>query len=148
MNVFDIVYYVLDAVLIGMLTRWLKNSHEVKIETQVSMKWAVSMIFVIVAAVCAFFYEGVFRIVQTAVFLLAAVLYYMQKSGLSDKGIVNMGSLTKYEKAGKVNVNKAQNSIGFRNGNRTAVLYFAPDQMNDVRAFITEKTSVRKQQSL
>ena len=139
MSVYDYFYYFMDAVILGMLLNWLRNSLRVKIETKVSMKWVVSLIFVIIAFISAFCYTGLFRILQTAASLAAAVLYYMQKSGLSDQGIVNMGSLTKYEKAGKVAVNKADHSIHFKYGKRTAVLYFAEEQMPEVRAFLNEK---------
>lgn len=136
MNNFDLIYYFMDATLLSMLVIWMKNSMEVQIETKVNMKWTVASLFVAVAVVCAFCYEGRFRIVQTGVMLLCAVLYYLQKSGLSAKGIVNMGSLTTWEKAGAVNVSRRESRISFTYGKRKAILNFDPGQMDAVEKFV------------
>ncbi len=141
---FDLIYYLMDAILIGMMVRWMKNSRAVKIETQISMRWLIPSIFVIVAVVCVLNYEGIFRIIQTIAMLICAVLYYMQKSGLSDEGIVNVGSLTTYTQAGRVTVNRRDHNISFTYGKRKAILYFEPEQMDEVRAFLNERSKASK----
>ena len=142
MNVNDLIFYVLDLVIIGMLLFWHHNCKKIVIETKVGAKWLIPALFVVVAVIGFFRYadDPVFRYVQTAALLICAVLYYTVRSGLSPGGIVMMGALTKWEKAGSVSLNKKESCLIFRLRGKTAALYFDPDQLDEVRKFLAERS--------
>ena len=83
-------------------------------------------------------YEGVFRIVQFIVPIILGVMYYFMKSGLSDEGIVMMGSLIKFHKAGQVMLSRSDNSIYFVRNKIQTALFFEEDQFDEVRNFLKE----------
>ena len=51
-----------------------------------------------------------------------------------------MGALTKWNKAGSVSLNKKESCLIFKLRGKTAALYFDPDQMDDVRKFLAERS--------
>lgn len=146
MDINDLIFYILDIVIIVMLLKWHANCRKIRVETKVGAKWLIPALFIVVAVIGFFKYEDdlVFRFVQPAVLVICAILYYTVKSGLSDDGIIMMGSLTKWEKAGSVTLNKKESCVIFKLRGKTAALYFDPDQLDDVRKFLAER-AVKKQ---
>ena len=138
----DLIFYILDIVIIVMLMRWHGNCRKIRIETKIGAKWIIPAIFIVVAVVGFFKYQDdpYFRYIQTGALLLCAVLYYTMRSGLSDDGVVMMGALTKWEKAGSITLNKKESCIIFKLRRKTAALYFDPDQLNDVRNFLAQRS--------
>ncbi|MGM9940835.1 MAG: hypothetical protein ACI32N_02450 [Bulleidia sp.] len=142
MNMNDLIFYILDVVIIGMLIHWHANCRKIVVETKIGAKWIIPALFLVVAVIGFFKYQDtpVFRIVQTAALVICAGLYYTVKSGLSDEGIVMMGALTKWEKAGSVTLNKKEACVIFKLRGKTAVLYFDPDQLDEVRNFLAQRS--------
>ena len=138
----DLIFYILDIVIIVMLMRWHGNCRKIRIETKISAKWIIPAIFIAVAVIGFFKYQDdpYFRYIQTGALLLCAGLYYTMRSGLSDDGVVMMGALTKWEKAGSITLNKKESCIIFKLRGKTAALYFDPDQLNDVRNFLAQRS--------
>ena len=140
MDIQNLILYVFDVVMLVAFARMLMVSNTVKIETKVGnkMKWMIPVLFLAIAIIGFVRYEGVFRIVQFIVPIILGVMYYFMKSGLSDEGIVMMGSLIKFHKAGQVMLSRSDNSIYFvRNKIQTALL-FEEDQFDEVRNFLKE----------
>lgn len=141
MDINDLIFYILDVVIIVMLVKWHINCRKIRVETKVGAKWLIPALFIVVAVIGFFKYEDdfVFRIVQPAILVICAGLYYTVKSGLSDDGIIMMGALTKWEKAGSVTLNRKESCVIFKLRGKTAALYFDPDQLDDVRKFLAER---------
>ena len=102
------------------------------------MKWMIPVLFLAIAIIGFVRYEGVFRIVQFIVPIILGVMYYFMKSGLSDEGIVMMGSLIKFHKAGQVMLSRSDNSIYFVRNKIQTALFFEEDQFDEVRNFLKE----------
>jgi len=139
MSMQDAAFYVMDLIIFIMFVRMLKNSMEVKLEVKTGMKWLVPLVFGGCAAVGWFRFEGTFRIIQTVILIVFGVMYYFMKSGLSEKGIVMMGSLTTYEKAGTLTLSAKNSCIYYKLKGRDGAMFFDPDQMEEIRKFLKER---------
>lgn len=135
MDIQNLILYVFDAVMLVAFARMLMVSNTVKIETKVGnkMKWMIPVLFIVIAIIGFVRYEGVFRIVQFIIPIILGIMYYFMKSGLSDEGIVMMGSLIKFHKAGQVTLSRSDNSIYFVRNKITTALFFEEDQFDEVR---------------
>ena len=140
MDIQNLILYVFDVVMLVAFARMLMVSNTVKIETKVGnkMKWMIPVLFLAIAIIGFVRYEGVFRIVQFIVPIILGVMYYFMKSGLSDEGIVMMGSLIKFHKAGQVMLSRSDNSIYFVRNKIQTALFFEEDQFDEVRNFLKE----------
>ena len=140
MDIQNLILYVFDVVMLVAFARMLLVSNTVKIETKVGnkMKWMIPVLFLAIAVIGFVRYEGVFRIVQFIVPIILGVMYYFMKSGLSDEGIVMMGSLIKFHKAGQVTLSRSDNSIYFMRNKIQTALFFEEDQFDEVRNFLKE----------
>ena len=140
MDIQNLILYVFDVVMLVAFARMLLVSNTVKIETKVGnkMKWMIPVLFLAIAMIGFIRYEGVFRIVQFIVPIILGVMYYFMKSGLSDEGIVMMGSLIKFHKAGQVMLSRSDNSIYFVRNKIQTALFFEEDQFDEVRNFLKE----------
>lgn len=140
MDIQNLILYVFDVVMLVAFARMLMVSNTVKIETKVGnkMKWMIPVLFLAIAMIGFIRYEGVFRIVQFIVPIILGVMYYFMKSGLSDEGIVMMGSLIKFYKAGQVMLSRSDNSIYFVRNKIQTALFFEEDQFDEVRNFLKE----------
>ena len=140
MDIQNLILYVFDVVMLVAFARMLMVSNTVKIETKVGnkMKWMIPVLFLAIAIIGFVRYEGVFRIVQFIVPIILGVMYYFMKSGLSDEGIVMMGSLIKFHKAGQVMLSRSDNSIYFVRNKIQTALFFEEDQFDEVRKFLKE----------
>jgi len=140
MDIQNLILYVFDVVMLVAFARMLLVSNTVKIETKVGnkMKWMIPVLFLAIAVIGFVRYEGVFRIVQFIVPIILGVMYYFMKSGLSDEGIVMMGSLIKFHKAGQVMLSRSDNSIYFVRNKIQTALFFEEDQFDEVRKFLKE----------
>ena len=142
MPVYDIILYILDVVIFIMLARMVMNSRKIVIETKVGQRWIVPLLFVVVAVIGINRYSGVFRIVQTIFLLLFAALYYNIRSGFADEGIVSMGTLIPYDKAGTVTLNKKNSCILYRYRGIDAAMFVDPDQIPEIREFLQKKSKL------
>ena len=140
MDIQNLILYVFDVVMLVAFARMLLVSNTVKIETKVGnkMKWMIPVLFLAIAMIGFIRYEGIFRIVQFIVPIILGVMYYFMKSGLSDEGIVMMGSLIKFHKAGQVMLSRSDNSIYFVRNKIQTALFFEEDQFDEVRKFLKE----------
>ena len=144
MDIQTLILYVFDIVMLVAFARMLVISNTVKIETKVGnkMKWMIPVLFIAIAVIGCVRYQGIFRIVQFIVPIILGIMYYFMKSGLSDEGIVMMGSLIKFHKAGQVTLSRSDNSIYFVKNKITTALFFEEDQFDEVRDFL-KKHSVK-----
>ena len=144
MDIQTLILYVFDIVMLVAFARMLVISNTVKIETKVGnkMKWMIPVLFLAIAVIGFVRYEGIFRIVQFVVPIILGIMYYFMKSGLSDEGIVMMGSLIKFHKAGQVTLSRSDNSIYFVKNKITTALFFEEEQFDEVRDFL-KKHSVK-----
>ena len=144
MDIQTLILYVFDIVMLVVFARMLVISNTVKIETKVGnkMKWMIPVLFIAIAVIGFVRYEGIFRIVQFIVPIILGIMYYFMKSGLSDEGIVMMGSLIKFHKAGQVTLSRSDNSIYFVKNKITTALFFEENQFDEVRDFL-KKHSVK-----
>ena len=144
MDIQTLILYIFDVVMLVAFARMLMVSNTVKIETKVGnkMKWMIPVLFLVIAVIGFVRYEGIFRIVQFIVPIILGIMYYFMKSGLSDEGIVMMGSLIKFHKAGQVKLSRSDNSIYFMKNKITTALFFEEDQFDEVRDFL-KKHSVK-----
>ena len=144
MDIQTLILYVFDIVMLVAFARMLVISNTVKIETKVGnkMKWMIPVLFIAIAVIGFVRYEGIFRIVQFIVPIILGIMYYFMKSGLSDEGIVMMGSLIKFHKAGQVTLSRSDNSIYFVKNKITTALFFEEEQFDEVRDFL-KKHSVK-----
>lgn len=140
MNMDDGIFYILDVVLLVMLIKWTLNSRKVIVSTKVGARWLLPALFAAVAVYGWFRYTGVFRWSQSIALLVFAVMYYFLKSGLSEEGIVMNGALTRWEDAGTVTLSKNDSCIYFRLRKRNAALYFDPEQLDEVRKFLSKRS--------
>ena len=140
MDIQNLILYVFDVVMLVAFARMLMVSNTVKIETKVGnkMKWMIPVLFLAIAMIGFVRYEGVFRIVQFIVPIILGVMYYFMKSGLSDEGIVMMGSLIKFHQAGQVMLSRSDNSIYFVRNKIQTALFFEEYQFDEVRNFLKE----------
>jgi hypothetical protein len=136
----DLLFYVLDLLIFVMMLRWMKNSRKVVIPTKQGMQWLVPVLFAVVAVIGFIRYNGLFQYVQTAALGIFAAMYFFLKSGLCDEGIVMNGALTTWENAGTVTLSHKDSCIQFHLKRRDAALYFAPEQMDEVREFLASRS--------
>jgi hypothetical protein len=146
MDVNDIIFYVLDLLIFIMLVRWLINCRDLEVKTSVGKygKLMIPALFIIVAVIGWFKYEGTFKYVQTAALILFGVMYLCLNSGLSAKGIVMNGALTPWDKAGELTLSKKDSCLIYTYKKRQAALYFKPEELPQVREFLQKQTKLRK----
>ena len=144
MNFGDILVYLADIVLLYILFRFLRHSRAIHIRTSIGPQWMIPVIFWAVAALCFFNYTGVFRWIQTIVFLLAGGLYMRIDSGLSPRGIVMFGRLHPYEKTFPIRIDDRHHCVYFTMGKAKVPVYFLPEEMTEVRAYLTKHARAAK----
>lgn len=134
----DILFYILDLVILIKFIFMLKRSNQVEIEFTVgyNMKWIIPSIFIAIAVIGFMRYEGTFRIVQTVVLILMAVMYYGMKNGLAKDGIVMMGSFLPYKDAKNLDVDVRECCVKFKKKNAPAALYFDNEQLDEIRLYL------------
>ena len=134
--------YVLDAALIIMLGVLAYNSQKVELETGINMKWAMPVMFLLVAALSFWRYEGTMKWVQTVFLILAAGLCYTLKTGLAKEGVVSFGSMLRYEKMRRISLSKRDSCLWIETKYRKASVSFKPEQMPQVRAYLKDKVKL------
>lgn len=145
----DLIFYVLDTAVFALLIKMYINCKQIEVEVKVSGKWIIPVMFLVVGGISFFRYDGAFKYIQTAILLAMAVMYYNMKSGLSSRGIVSMGSLTKYEKAGKLSIDHKDHAVCYGPGRRQGFLYFDVNQEKEISEYIqrlSSKVTLAKQE--
>ena len=143
MTVYEIILYIMGAVVFVMLARMVYQSRKIVIEVKSGPKWLVPLLFVVAAVMGIMRYTGVFRVIQTILLLTYAVMYYNIRSGFAEEGIVSMGTMIPYEKAGTITLNRNNNCILFRVRGRDAALFIDPDQIPAIREFLQKKSRLK-----
>lgn len=137
----DLLFYVMDVIILVMIARMLKASGKVELEIRQGMRWLVPSIFMAIAVISWVRFQDTFRIVQTVMLVAMAAMYWFMKTGLAPEGIVLLGNYVSYAKAGDVWIDEADHSLHFRyRGN--SLLFFPPEQEADIRKYL-EKHHVR-----
>lgn len=144
MTVNEIILTVLSVVVFIILARMMYMSRKIVIEVKIGSKWIVPLLFVLAAVMGAFRYTGVFRIVQTVILLIFAAMYYNVRSGFADEGIVSMGTMIPYEKAGTVTLDRKNSCILYSVRGRETAMFLDPDQIPEIREFLQKKSRLMK----
>lgn len=147
MSVGDLIFYLLDAVILYMLYRMRENSRRIQIRTSLGPRWVIPGMFWAVAALGFFNYTGSFRWIQTIMLGAMGVIFWQMDSGLSPKGVVMMGRLYPWEKCMPITVEEDTHCINITLRRLATPIFFLPEQMKDVRAYIAKHSTRRANRS-
>ncbi len=144
MTVGDIIFYVLDAVILYMLYRMYNNSKEIEVKTVIGPRWVIPAMFWAIALLGFFNYSGVFRWIQTILLVVMGGIYWKMESGLSPKGVVMIGRLYTYEKTKPITVDDENHCVNFTIRRAPTPMYFPPDKMKEVRSYLSKHAGIAK----
>ncbi len=144
MTVGDLIFYVLDIVILAMLYQMYKNSREIEIKTSLGPRWVIPALFWAIAALGFFNYTGSFRWIQTITLIGMGAIYWMMDSGLSKKGIVVIGRLYTYEKVKPITIDDEHHCVNFTIRRAPTPVYFVPEQMKEVRNYLSKYAGTAK----
>jgi hypothetical protein len=91
----NLLLYVFDILVIGIVAGLLNNSSKVKMRTDMGSGKIIALIFSVVSLFMMIKERSSFFFYQGALILLIGVAYLFIKSGFADEGIVIMGKLYK-----------------------------------------------------
>ncbi|MBE6127977.1 MAG: hypothetical protein E7185_01740 [Erysipelotrichaceae bacterium] len=132
----DIVFYIMDAGVLCLFIYMLWRSRSVVIESKVGNKWIVAGLFFLLGLVGFMNYRPFFTWFQMIFMAVIAVMYMLLKSGLTETGIVMVGSFISFEKAGRITLYKKDRCISFDSRGRKVDLFFDEGQMEEVRSWL------------
>ena len=144
MTVGDLIFYILDAVILYMLYRMYNSSKEIQVKTVLGPRWVIPALFWAIALLGFFNYKGVFRWVQTILLAVMGGIYWKMESGLSTKGVVMIGRLYPYEKTKPIVIDDEQHCVNFTIRRAPTPVYFLPEQMKEVRSYLSKHAGVAK----
>ncbi len=144
MTVGDLIFYVLDAVILYMLYRMYQASKTIEIKTSVGPRWVIPAMFWVIALLGVFNYRGAFRVIQTIALAAMGAIYWTFDSGLSKKGVVMIGRLYPYEKTKPITVDEANHCVNFTIRRVPTAIFFLPEQMKDVHNYLSRHAGVPK----
>lgn len=144
MTVGDLIFYVLDAVILYMLYRMHQASKTIEIKTSVGPRWVIPAMFWAIALLGLFNYRGAFRIIQTIALAVMGGIYWTFDSGLSKKGLVMIGRLYPYEKTKPITVDEANHCVNFTIRKAPTAIFFLPEQMRDVHNYLSRHAGIAK----
>lgn len=139
-----LILFGLDLGVFVMFLVFLRNSRQVVVETKVGKKWLIPVAFLAVGVIGLKRYPAPFSYVQCFALVGLGLMYYKMKSGLSQRGIVMMGSLMKYEKIKEITLSWKDNCIFFEHQRRQLALFFREEQYDDVLAFLKKRAITTK----
>ena len=132
----DIVFYIMDAGVLCLFIYMLWRSRSVVVESKVGNKWIVAGLFFLLGLVGFMNYRPFFTWFQMIFMAVIAVMYMLLKSGLTETGIVMVGSFISFEKAGRITLYKKDHCISFDSRGRKVDLFFDESQMEEVRSWL------------
>lgn len=133
MDIGNIIFSVIDVVIVILLVFWVKTSRKVIVEAKSGSKLIFSMMFYFVAIMSYFQYSGITKWIQTIALLVIGTLFYFVKSGVSEEGVIITGVLTTWNEAKEVTLNYADGCLSLQGRHRPVKLFFDKKQMNEVR---------------
>ncbi len=142
MSLNDLIFYVLDAIVMVTLIKMQRDSKRIEISTKLGPRWVIPCIFWVIAAIGLFNYDGVFRVIQTALLVVMGLLYWGLNSGLSPDGIVMIGKLYPYKKLKSIKVDDEGHRVEFSKGAAPAYIDFREDQMKDVHRYLSKNAGL------
>lgn len=144
MDYYDLVFYILDLMILIMEIRMIRVSQKVEIRTNAGPRWLIPVLFWAVAAVGMFNYSGIFRIAQTIALVVLGIVYWFMQSGLSPDGIVIIGRLYPWNKVSKVHIDEAEKNVTFNIGKGPVTVPFKTADMKEVRAYMSRHGGIAK----
>ena len=144
MTVGDLIFYILDAVILYMLYRMYQQSKTIEVKTTLGPRWVIPALFWAIALLGLFNYSGAFRWIQTILLAAMGGIYWKMDSGLSPKGIVMIGRLYPYEKTKPITVDDEQHCVNFTIRRAPTPVYFKPEQMKEVRSYLSKYAGTAK----
>lgn len=137
----DLLFYIMDAGVFVMFAYMMWRSRQVVIESRIGNKWIVAGLFLLLGAVGFINYRPLFTWIQMIFMTVVAGMYMLLKSGLSEEGIIMVGSFISFAKAGKITLYRKDHCISFDSRGRRVDLFFAPEQMDEVREFLKKHST-------
>ncbi|MCH4207975.1 MAG: hypothetical protein LKF79_06430 [Solobacterium sp.] len=128
MSVGDLLFYVMDAVIIGMLVKMLMTCSKVEVEIKQGLRWLIPVLFMAIAVFSFIKFEGIFRYIQAALLTVMAVMYWFMKTGLTPDGIVMIGRFVPYKKAGSLFMDENDHTLHFQFKGSTEIYYNAAEE--------------------
>jgi len=144
MTVGDLIFYVLDILILVLLVRMYRNSKTIEIKTSLGPRWVIPAVFWAIALLGLFNYTGAFRWIQTILLAIMGGLYWMMDSGLSRKGMVMIGRLYPYEKIKPITIDDEDHCVNFTIRRASTPIYFMPEQMKEVRSYLSKYAGLPK----
>ncbi len=144
MTFMDLSFYILDTIIFFMLLSMLRNSGKIEVKTKAGSRWVIPCVFWGIAVLGMFNYKGVFLYIQTGCLIVFGIMYLFMESGLSQDGIVVIGKLYRYEKLKRIQVDDNDHCVNFARHGAMAPLIFQPEQMKEVRNYLSRYAGVAK----
>ena len=138
MTVGDLIFYILDAVVLVLLAKMLRDSRKVEIPTRLGPRWVIPAVFWGIALVSNFNYTGSFRVIQTIILIVMGIMYWFMKSGLCPEGVVMIGRLYKYEKCKPMEIDDEFNALKLTIRRAPTEIRFPDQDMNDIREYLSK----------
>ena len=88
MTVGDLIFYLLDAVILYMLYRMYNSSKEIQVKTVLGPRGVIPALFWSIALLAFVNYNGSFRWIQIILLAVMGGIYLKIDSGRSTKGVV------------------------------------------------------------
>ena len=144
MNPGDVIFYVLDVIILVMLIRMQKDSAKVEIEAYTGPKWVIPGMFWAIALLSAVNYRGSFRLIQTITLIVFGVIYWFMKSGLAPDGVVMIGRLFPYEKTKPITFDEERKAVNFTVRRGITTIFFPKEDMTAIRNYLSEHAGLPK----
>lgn len=135
MEMGDILFYILDVVILGMLIKMLLASKKVELEIDPGLRWLIPVLFLAIAVFSFIKFTGTFRYVQTVLLSVMAVMYWFMKSGLTPTSVVMVGREIPYDKAGSMFIDETDSSLHFKFKGSSSI-YFKQSQTEQIRTYL------------
>ena len=142
MTVGDLIFYVLDAIVLFLLVRMLRDSRKVEIETRLGPRWVIPCVFWAIAAVSNFNYTGSFRLIQTIILVVMGIMYWFMRSGLAPEGVVMIGRLYKYEKCMPMEVDDEFEAVRLTIRKAPTEIRFPGADMKAIRKYLSDHAGI------
>lgn len=139
---YELVILIMDLILAVHTCRMLYYSRKVELASLAGSRWTMPVIYAVISLVSVFRFSGIMKYVQSILMLFLALLSSFLKHGLAADGIVRTGSFVPYAKAGTITFSRNHSCIFFKAGHREAMMTFEYDQLDEVRDYLQERSSV------
>ena len=142
----EILFYILDVILLVQLVRLVMTTRTIKVPTDAGFRWLMPLLILIATLVGYLRGDNIFssisspyfKYIQTCMMVIFAILYWFVGSGLSDEGVISMGRLTPYKESEKMIFNVKDVCLTCQGKKRTVNLFFDADQIENIHKHLRD----------